>query len=153
MTVITKMRELQRSWKTPALMMHTILHLTQLNCLMVMPPSVYLFHRAVATWPDKSHFNVSSNICVPIVHEQGVSDTDWMSENCPMWMSWSLLTVSLEEDTSRGVFQGISVTVEEPPISFSPFSSANCTMFSHFSFNDFIVIAFPDLAGDLDVQI
>ena len=36
---------------------------------------------------------------------------------------------------------------------FSPFSLAYCTMFSHFSFNDFIAIAFPDLAGDLDAQI
>ena len=47
----------------------------------------------------------------------------------------------------------ITVTVEEPPIPFSPFSSADCTMLSHLSFNDFIAIAFPDLAGDLDVQI
>ena len=45
------------------------------------------------------------------------------------------------------------VTIEEPPIPFSPFSSADCTMLSHFSFNDFIAIAFPDIAGDLDVQI
>ena len=45
------------------------------------------------------------------------------------------------------------VTVEEPPIPFSPFSLADCTMLNHFSFNDFIAIAFPDLAGDLDVQI
>ena len=46
-----------------------------------------------------------------------------------------------------------NVTVEEPPIPFSPFSSADCTMFNHFSFNDFIVIAFLDIAGDLDAQI
>ena len=45
------------------------------------------------------------------------------------------------------------VTVEEPPIPFSPFSSADCTMLSHFSFNNFVAIAFPDLAGDLDIQI
>ena len=45
------------------------------------------------------------------------------------------------------------VTVEGPPTSFSPFSSANCTMLSHFSFNDFIAIAFPDLAGDLNIQL
>ena len=48
---------------------------------------------------------------------------------------------------------GGNVTVEEPPIPFSPFSSADCTMLSHFSFNNFIAIAFPDLAGDLDIQI
>ena len=45
------------------------------------------------------------------------------------------------------------VMVEDPPISFSPFSLTNYTMLSHFSFNDFIAIAFPDLAGDLDIQI
>ena len=47
----------------------------------------------------------------------------------------------------------IGVTVEEPPIPFSPFSSADCTMLNHFSFNNFIAIAFPDIAGDLDAQI
>ena len=45
------------------------------------------------------------------------------------------------------------VTVEEPPTPFSPFSSADCTMLCHFSFNNFVAIAFPDLAGDLDIQI
>ena len=45
------------------------------------------------------------------------------------------------------------VTVENPPIPFSPFSLADCTMLSHFSFNDFVAIAFPDIAGDLDIQI
>ena len=48
---------------------------------------------------------------------------------------------------------GIDVTVEDVPIPFSPFSSADCTMLNHFSFNDFVAIAFPDIAGDLDVQI
>ena len=47
----------------------------------------------------------------------------------------------------------VPVTVEEPPIPFSPFSLADCTMLNHFSFNDFIAIAFPDIAGDLDAQI
>ena len=45
------------------------------------------------------------------------------------------------------------VTIEDPPASFSPFSPVDCTMLNHFSFNDFIAIAFPDVAGDLDVQI
>ena len=45
------------------------------------------------------------------------------------------------------------VTIEDPPTPFSPFSLANCTMLNHFSFNDFIAIAFPDIAGDLDIQI
>ena len=45
------------------------------------------------------------------------------------------------------------VMVEGPPVPFSPFSLADCTMLIHFSFNDFVAIAFPDLAGDLDIQI
>ena len=45
------------------------------------------------------------------------------------------------------------VTIEDPPISFSPFSLVDCTMLDHFSFNNFVAIAFPDLAGDLDTQI
>ena len=51
------------------------------------------------------------------------------------------------------VMGGTCITVEEPPISFSPFTLADCTLFSHFSFNDFITSAFLDLAGDLDIQI
>ena len=47
----------------------------------------------------------------------------------------------------------MSGTVEEPPISFSPFSLSDCTLISHFSFDDFVAVAFPDLAGDLDMQI
>ena len=49
--------------------------------------------------------------------------------------------------------QGLRVTVEDPPIPFSPFSLANCILLNHFSFNDFIAIAFLDIAGDLDIQI
>ena len=45
------------------------------------------------------------------------------------------------------------VTVEEPPTSFSPFSLMDCMLLSHFSFDDFIAIAFLDLARDLDIQI
>ena len=46
-----------------------------------------------------------------------------------------------------------TVMIEDPPISFSPFSLVDCTMLNHFSFNDFVAIAFPDLAGDLDTRI
>ena len=46
-----------------------------------------------------------------------------------------------------------SVTVEGAPTSFSPLSLVDCMLLSHFSFNDFIMVAFPDLAGDLDIQI
>ena len=60
------------------------------------------------------------------------------------------LTEGIIESGSRSNGGG-NVMVEEPPIPFSPFSSADCTMFDHFSFNDFIAIAFPDIAGDLDL--
>ena len=45
------------------------------------------------------------------------------------------------------------VMVEEAPTSFSPFSLVNCTLLSHFSFNDFVTVVFLDLARDLDNQI
>ena len=48
---------------------------------------------------------------------------------------------------------GGNVTVENSPVSFSPFSLTDCTLLEHFSFNDFIAVAFPDIAGDLDIQI
>ena len=50
-------------------------------------------------------------------------------------------------------YEGGNVTVEEAPISFSPFSLTDCMLLSHFSFNDFVAIAFPDLAKNLDIQI
>ena len=50
-------------------------------------------------------------------------------------------------------YEGGNVMVEETPTSSSPFSLVNCMLLSHFSFNDFIAIAFPDLARDLDVQM
>ena len=50
-------------------------------------------------------------------------------------------------------YDGGNVTVEGVPTSFSPFSLADCTLLSHFSINDFITIAFPDLARDLDILI
>ena len=50
-------------------------------------------------------------------------------------------------------YEGGNVMVEEAPSSFSPFSLDDCTLLSHFLFNDFITIAFPDLARDLEIQI
>ena len=41
--------------------------------------------------------------------------------------------------------------VEDPPISFLPFTLADCMLFTHFSFNDFVTTAFPDLAEDPDI--
>ena len=43
--------------------------------------------------------------------------------------------------------------VEETPTLFSPFFLVDCTLLSHFSFNDFVIVAFLDLDGDLDIQI
>ena len=50
-------------------------------------------------------------------------------------------------------YDGGNVTVEEHLMTFSPFPSIDCTMFNHFSLNNFVATAFPDLAGDLDIQI
>ena len=47
----------------------------------------------------------------------------------------------------------IGVTVEEAPISLSLFPPIDCTLYSHFPFDDFVMIAFPDLTRDLDDQI
>ena len=65
----------------------------------------------------------------------------------------------LPEWVTNGIFEsesqgnnGGNVTIEDPPISFSPFSLVDCTLISHFSFDDFIAVAFLDLARDLDTQ-
>ena len=50
-------------------------------------------------------------------------------------------------------YEGGYVMVEEASTSFSLFSLVNCTLLSHFSFNDFIAVAFLDLAKDLDSLI
>ena len=65
----------------------------------------------------------------------------------PKWVTWDDL-----ESESQG-YDGGNVTVVETPTSFSPFPSTDCTLYSHFSFDDFIMIAFPDLTRDLDDQI
>ena len=65
----------------------------------------------------------------------------------PEWLTNGVL-----ESGSRSN-DGGNVTIEDPPISFSPFFLINCTMLNHFSFNNFVAVAFPDLAGDLDTQI
>ena len=65
----------------------------------------------------------------------------------PKWM-----TLEDFESVPQGYKRG-NVTVEEISTSFSPFSLVDCTLLSHFSFNDFITLAFLDLAGDLDIQI
>ena len=65
----------------------------------------------------------------------------------PEWATWDNLE-SESQDYDRG-----NVTVVEAPISFSLFSSTDCMLYSHFSFDDFIMLAFPDLTRDLDDQI
>ena len=65
----------------------------------------------------------------------------------PEWVTWDNL-----ESESQG-YDGGNVTVVEDPTSFSPFPSTDCTLYSHFSFDDFVMIAFPDLTRDLDDQI
>ena len=88
------------------------------------------------------------------------------AENLVMWapltqpQPWLAHTLSLSEwvtsDDLELVPQGYSggnVMIEEPSYSFSPFSASDCTLFSHFSFDDFVAVAFLDLAGDLNVQI
>ena len=65
----------------------------------------------------------------------------------PKWATWDNL-----ESESQG-YKGGNVTVMGPPTPFSPFSPTNCTLYSHFSFDDFVMIAFPDLTRDLDTQI
>ena len=65
----------------------------------------------------------------------------------PEWLTDGILKSESQNN------DGGNVTVEDPPISFSPFSLVDCTMLSHFSFNNFIAIVFPDLARDLDIQI
>ena len=69
-------------------------------------------------------------------------------------------THPLPEWLTEGIFEsesrsndGGNVTVEDPPVPFSPFSLADCTLLSHFTFNDFVAIAFPDIVRDLDIQI
>ena len=80
----------------------------------------------------------------PVVQPQ-----PWLAHplSLPKWV-----TLGDFEPVSQGYNRG-NVMVEEAPTSFSPFSLVDCMLLSHFSFNDFITIAFLDLAGDLDAQI
>ena len=52
-----------------------------------------------------------------------------------------------------GTWSTSGVMVPEAPTSFSLFSLVDCMLLSHFSCNDFVAIAFLDLAEDLDTQI
>ena len=65
----------------------------------------------------------------------------------PKWVTWDDLELE-----SQG-YEGGNVMAMEAPTPFSPFSLPNCMLYSHFSFNNFVTIAFPDLTRDLDDQI
>ena len=55
---------------------------------------------------------------------------------------------------SHGIYRAHTyVMVMEAPTSFSPFSLNDCTLYSHFSFDDFVMVAFPDFTRDLDDPI
>ena len=64
----------------------------------------------------------------------------------------SLPPLSPERHSATSVVKAC-VTVVETPTTFSPFPSTDCTLYSHFSFDDFVMIAFLDLTRDLDDQI
>ena len=65
----------------------------------------------------------------------------------PEWATWDDL-----ESESQG-YEGGNIMVMEAPTSFSLFSPTNCTLYSHFSFDNFVMVAFPDLTRDLDDPI
>ena len=48
-------------------------------------------------------------------------------------------------------YDGGNVTVEDPPISFSPFTLADCMLFSHFSFNDWVATRLSRRSGHPDL--
>ena len=78
----------------------------------------------------------------------------WRQAVCwtSVWVVWNLWGQDENVNGCLRVCTG-NVMVERTPISFSPFPLVDCTLVSHFSFNDFVAVAFPDLAGDLDAQI
>ena len=114
------------------------------NALSTFVPSV--------DWPPLDILNVPAT-CAPVPY----------MENSVMWAPVVQLQPQLmhplPEWITDGIFElesrgndGGNVMVEDPPISFSPFSLVDCTLIGHFSFDDFIAVAFPDLTGDLDTQ-
>ena len=87
-------------------------------------------------------------------------------ESSAMWapiaqpQPWLALPLSLSKWVTLEDFESVpqgykrgNVTVEEAPTSFSPFSLVDCMLRAHFSFNDFVTVAFLDLARDLNTQI
>ena len=123
------------------------------NLLSTSDPSALNTFAPSVEWPPRDIPSVLVS-CAPVPSVE--SSVMW----APVAQPQPLLALPLPNWLTEEVFEsgsrsndGGNVTVEEPPIPFSPFSLADCTMLNHFSFNDFIAIAFPDIAGDLDVQI
>ena len=116
-------------------------------------PSVLNTSAPSVDWPPLDTPSVLAT-CAPVPYVE--SSVMWapvaqlqpqLAHPLPNWLTDGVLELESRSN------DGGNVTVENPPIPFSPFSLTNCTMLSHFSFNDFVAIAFLDLAGDLDTQI
>ena len=123
------------------------------NLLSTSTPSVPNISAPSAGWPPLDIPSVPVS-CAPALSVE--SSVMW----APVAQPQPQLAHPLPEWLTEGMFEsesrsndGGNVTVEEPPIPFSPFSLVDCTMLNHFSFNDFVAIAFPDIARDLDIQI
>ena len=119
--------------------------MSALNALNTSVPSV--------EWPPQDIPNILAT-CAPAP----------FVENSVMWAPVAQLQPQLMHPLPEWLTEGVlksesqnnnggNVTVENPLIPFSPFSPTDCTLLSHFSFNNFIAVAFPDLARDLDIQI
>ena len=116
-----------------------------LNALNTSAPSVEWLPQDIPNAPATcvpAPFVENSVMWAPVAQPQ-----PQLAHPLPEW-----LTEGVFESESRN-YDGGNVMVEDPPIPFSPFSLTDCTLLSHFSFNDFIAVAFPDLARDLDIQI
>ena len=116
-------------------------------------PNVLNTSAPFVNWPHLDTLNEPAS-CAPVPYVE--SSVMWapVAQLQPLHVhpppDW--LTEGVFESGSRS-YDGGNVTIEDVPIPFSPFSAADCTMLNHFSFEDFVAIAFPDLAGDLDIQI
>ena len=89
-------------------------------------------------------------------HPQTDGEMEWVNQELETYLRLFTLNKPKEWLTLLPMAEfthNSTVMVEEAPTSFSPFSLVDCMLLSHFSFNDFVAVAFPDLARDLDFQI
>ena len=96
---------------------------------------------------DKAMTSYRNNVENSVMWAPVAQLQPWHMHLPPDW-----LTEGIFESGSQSN-EGDNVTVEDLPIPFSPFSLVDCTMIDHFSFNDFVALAFPDIARDLDIPI